>query len=88
MFKAQKRLQGMCPNERLDEELFCLSNWLSVNRYESNGRFMVIRDFKTIISNMIQEIEILPVGSFVYEMYLLCNTVIYIECIQIVMLIF
>ena len=69
LFRAQRRLKSMPNNERLDEELFCLSNWLSLNHYEIRARNIVVSDFKQTIINYSKDVEILTMGSFEYDMY-------------------
>ena len=61
----------MPTNERLDEELFCLSNWLSLTLYEQKARNLVIQDFQEIISSIKQFATISIIGSFEYELLLL-----------------
>ena len=59
----------MPANERLDEELFCLSNWLSLNHNEIKARNIAISDFKQSIIDYSKEMEILTIGSLEYDMY-------------------
>lgn len=60
----------MSTNERLDEELFCLSNWLSLTLYEQKARNVVIQDFQEVVSPLKQAGTISVIGSFEYELYL------------------
>ena len=58
----------MPTNERLDEELFCLSNWLSLTLYDQKARNLVIQDFQETISSINQFATISIIGSFEYEL--------------------
>lgn len=38
------------PAQRLEEELLCLSSWLSLNRFEERARTILRDDFSTVLS--------------------------------------
>ena len=40
----------MEPVQRLEEELLCLSSWLSLNRFEERARTILRDDFSTVLS--------------------------------------
>ncbi|KAK8823661.1 hypothetical protein WA577_002580, partial [Blastocystis sp. JDR] len=50
LYKAQRRLRMMEPAQRLEEELLCLSSWLSLNRFEERARTILRDDFSTVLS--------------------------------------
>lgn len=58
----------MSPNERLDEELFCLSNWLSLNPYEQKVRQQVVDDFQKIMGEKLKELTFFTTGSYEHKL--------------------
>ena len=53
----------MEPAQRLEEELFCLSSWLSLNRFEERARAILRDDFSTVLSAVDGAGQWIGVGS-------------------------
>lgn len=58
----------MEPRQRLDEELLCLTSWLSLNSYEERARDAVARDFCLSVQSL-GESRCVLVGSTVSGLY-------------------
>lgn len=58
----------MEPRQRLDEELLCLTSWLSLNSYEERARDAVARDFRSSVQSL-GESRCVLVGSTVSGLY-------------------
>lgn len=66
----------MEPMQRLEEELFCLSSWLSLNRFEEQARRLLQDDFRVVISSVVEVGNCITVGSTVTGLYVIASTMI------------
>lgn len=59
----------MSREDRLEEELFCLATWLSLNAYEERARKSIVEELKNAISKLSVKHSCFVIGSVKSGLY-------------------